>query len=92
MVTVFYFIVFLSALIMTARFMIRNKSADSYVYCEIVQYLKAWDGKEKASKIVQVEDCFYQMEIRSVSYGKGYSKGLAGKDISHMPAGIGETL
>ena len=47
----------------------------SYVYKEIVQYLKGWDGEESSEKIVEAGDRFFQLKIRNISYGSKESVG-----------------
>lgn len=44
--------------------------SDSYVYTEVVQYLLEWDEKKNANKIISVNESFFQLEIREISYGK----------------------
>lgn len=44
--------------------------SDSYVYNEIIEYLNNWNPKEKANKILHIENRYFRLNIRSISYGK----------------------
>ena len=44
--------------------------SDSYVYREVVQTLRVWDGEEKIDKILNINESYYQLDIRDLSYGK----------------------
>lgn len=44
--------------------------SDSYMYKEIVQYLIGWDGEERSNKVINVNDGYYQLDIRYISYGR----------------------
>ncbi len=46
------------------------KPSDSFLYNEVVRYLVAQDGKEKTNKIINVEDAFFELNIRDINYGK----------------------
>lgn len=43
---------------------------DSYVYREIVEYLINWDKEEINKKVIRVNDSYFQLDIREISYGK----------------------
>ncbi|MGN0340667.1 MAG: HD domain-containing phosphohydrolase [Lachnospira sp.] len=43
--------------------------SDTYVYKEIVHFLKHWDGREIVDKYVDVNDSHYQLDIRILSHG-----------------------
>lgn len=45
-------------------------TSDSYVYNEIIEYLNNWNPKEKANKILHIEDRYFRLNIRLISYGK----------------------
>lgn len=42
--------------------------SDSYLYREVVQYLYQRDGKEDKNKTVNVNDRFFQLDIREITY------------------------
>lgn len=44
--------------------------SDSYVYTEIIEYLNSWNPKEKVNKILHIEDRYFRLNIRPLSYGK----------------------
>ena len=44
--------------------------SDSYVYTEIIDYLNSWNPKEKVNKILHIEDRYFRLNIRPLSYGK----------------------
>ena len=44
--------------------------SDGYVYNEIIEYLNNWNPKEKANKILHIENRYFRLNIRSISYGK----------------------
>lgn len=44
--------------------------SDSYVYRELVQYFKQYDINHPQEKYITVNDCYYQVNIRQLSYGK----------------------
>ena len=44
--------------------------SDSYVYNEIIEYLNSWNPKEKVNKILHIEDRYFRLNIRPLSYGK----------------------
>ena len=46
------------------------KPSDSFLYNEVVKYLVEYDGKEENSKIINVEDSFFELNIREINYGK----------------------
>lgn len=46
------------------------KPSDSFLYNEVVRYLVAQAGKEKTNKIINVEDAFFELNIRDINYGK----------------------
>lgn len=45
------------------------KPSDSFLYNEVVRYLVEYDGKEK-SKILNVGEAFFELNIRDINYGK----------------------
>ena len=45
-------------------------ASGSYVYQEIVQYLKNWDETRDDKKIIHVKDRYFQLDIRKLSYGR----------------------
>lgn len=44
--------------------------SDSYVYTEVIKTLRCWDGEEKINKVLNINDAYYQMDIRHISYRK----------------------
>lgn len=46
------------------------QASDSYLYREVVQYVMQWDGEEKNRKTVNIDNSFFDLEIRHISYGK----------------------
>ena len=44
--------------------------SDSYVYNEMIEYLNNWNPKEKANKILHIENRYFRLNIRTISYGK----------------------
>lgn len=44
--------------------------SDSYVYNEMIEYLNNWNPKEKANKILYIENRYFRLNIRTISYGK----------------------
>lgn len=44
--------------------------SDSYFYYEVVQYLKDWNEDKKDSKVIHVNDHFFQLNVRALSQGK----------------------
>lgn len=44
--------------------------SDSYVYTEMIEYLNSWNLKEKVNKILHIEDRYFRLNIRPLSYGK----------------------
>lgn len=44
--------------------------SDSYFHNEVLQYLYQRTGKEEESKYVQVGEAYYELNIRSLSYGR----------------------
>lgn len=45
--------------------------SDSYLYREVVRFMLNWDGDETNSKkTVKADDRFFELNIRSISYGK----------------------
>ena len=44
--------------------------SDSYFNREVVQYLYKWDETESGNKTIQVNDRFFELNIREISYGK----------------------
>ena len=44
--------------------------SDSYLYNEVVEYLMQWDGEEKNTKTVNVDNDYFELHIRNISYGK----------------------
>lgn len=48
---------------------------DSYLYKEVVQYLMQWNGQENAHKYISINDIYFQLTIRPISYRK---KGTVG--------------
>lgn len=45
-------------------------ASDSYLHDEVLRYLYQWSGKEEDNKYVQVGEEYYQLNIRSLSYGR----------------------
>ncbi|MBQ4523105.1 MAG: response regulator [Lachnospiraceae bacterium] len=45
-------------------------ASDSYLYKECIQYLKEWNGEESGHKYINVDDKYYQFDIRRISYRK----------------------
>ncbi len=43
---------------------------DSYLYREIVEYLISWDKDTANKKVIQVDDYYFQLDIRELSYGR----------------------
>lgn len=50
--------------------------SDSYLYTEGVKFLKEWDGEEGSNRTLHVGDCYYQLSIRSIPYGKKKAVGF----------------
>lgn len=46
------------------------KPSDSFLYNEVVRYLVEYDKKEENSKIINVKESFFQLNIREINYGK----------------------
>lgn len=45
-------------------------ASDSYVYREVVQMLGSWNGEEKIHKVLKINDSYFQLEVRNLSYGR----------------------
>ncbi len=45
-------------------------ASNSYLYKEVIQYLWDWDGEEPENKYVCVDDKFYQLDVRVLTYGR----------------------
>ena len=46
------------------------KPSDSFLYNEVVKYLHEYDKNEEKSKIINVEETFFELTIREINYGK----------------------
>lgn len=46
------------------------KPSDTFLYNEVVRYLVEYNGKEEISKIINVGESFFQLNIREIEYGK----------------------
>lgn len=44
--------------------------SDSFLYNEVVRYLGEYNEKEENSKIINVRESFFQLNIREINYGK----------------------
>ena len=44
--------------------------SDSFFYKEIIEYLYDWNGKEARKKTITVDDRYFDLDIRVISYGK----------------------
>lgn len=44
--------------------------SESYVYKEVIECLNNWDPKEKVNKILQIDNRYFRLNIRAISYGK----------------------
>lgn len=44
--------------------------SNSFLYNEVVRYLIEYNEKEENSKIINVEESFFQLNIREINYGK----------------------
>lgn len=51
------------------------QATDSYFYQEAIDYLIRWNGEENVQKFIFVKDCYFQVSIRNISYGKKGSVG-----------------
>lgn len=45
-------------------------ASNSYLYKEVIQYLWDWDGEEPENKYVCVDDKYYQLDVRALTYGR----------------------
>ena len=45
-------------------------ASDSYLYREVVEYLYHWTKGKDGTKTIQVNDSFFEMDIREISYGR----------------------
>jgi len=50
--------------------------SDSYLYKEVIQYVRDWNGEENNYKVIQNKDSFFQLTIRNVSYGNKEKAGF----------------
>lgn len=44
--------------------------SNSYIYRELIEYLNNWKPKEKVNKIIRIDNRYFRINIRSISYGK----------------------
>lgn len=44
--------------------------SDSCVYKEVIKYLNSWDNSKKANKTIKINNSYFQLDIRQISYGK----------------------
>lgn len=44
--------------------------SDSFMYTEVIKTLLDWDGKEDAGRYIKVNDKYFYLDIRYISYGK----------------------
>lgn len=44
--------------------------SDSFFYKEIIEYLYDWNGKEARKKTITVDERYFDLDIRVISYGK----------------------
>lgn len=58
-------------------------ASDTYLYKEVILYLKHWDEKKEKEKILFVNDCYYQLNIREISYGRKGKVGYLLEFIDH---------
>lgn len=45
-------------------------ASDSYLYRGVVQYLMGWDKETKTRKMISVKNCYFELQIRTISYRK----------------------
>ncbi len=45
-------------------------ASESYFYKCVVQYLKEWNGQESDSKIITIDENYFKLTIRHLSYGR----------------------
>ena len=44
--------------------------SDSYIYMEVVKYLKSWNEKSDTKKILMANDHYFQLDIRRLTHGR----------------------